>query len=173
MNSMGGIVIYTHNGTKKETNAKNSVIRMDEKSVIEFWELRQMLFEELGEQMSDEDRQELENVTKEFYLSHINKDLINWGVMIENKLIASGSLCLFNRIPYSENLTGKEGYILNIYTCPNYRKQGIASQLLNEMKEYAEQNQLKRLWLSSSDNGIALYKEHGFIEKDNEMELFL
>ncbi|HCQ8731878.1 TPA: GNAT family N-acetyltransferase [Enterococcus faecalis] len=149
------------------------IIRMDEKSVNDFWQLRQQLFEELSEIESLEDRQKLENTTKEFYLSHINKDLISWGVIIENEIIASSSLSLFNRIPYQENLTGKEGYILNIYTCPNYRKQGIASQLLNEMKEYAKQNQINRLWLSSSENGIALYKEHGFIEKSNEMEIFL
>lgn len=149
------------------------IIRMDEKLVNDFWELRQQLFEELSEIESLEDRQKLESTTKEFYLSHINKDLISWGVIIGNKIIASSSLCLFERIPYQGNLTGKEGYILNIYTCPNYRKQGIASQLLNEMKEYAKQNQINRLWLSSSENGIALYKEHGFIEKNNEMEIFL
>ncbi|QBO36179.1 GNAT family N-acetyltransferase [Periweissella cryptocerci] len=149
------------------------IIRMDEKSVNDFWQLRKQLFEELNEITSLEDTQKLENTTKEFYLSHINKDLICWGVIIENKIIASSSLCLFNRIPYQENLTGKEGYILNIYTCSNYRKQGIASQLLSEMKEYAKQNQINRLWLSSSDNGLALYKEHGFIEKNNELEIFI
>ncbi|MGY3778009.1 hypothetical protein [Isobaculum melis] len=53
------------------------IIRMDEKSVNDFWQLRQRLFEELSEIESLEDRQKLENTTKEFYLSHINKDLIS------------------------------------------------------------------------------------------------
>ncbi|MDT1958800.1 GNAT family N-acetyltransferase [Carnobacterium divergens] len=149
------------------------LIRMDEKSVNDFWQLRQQLFEELNESEFLKNKQKLENATKEFYLSHINKELVSWGVTNENKLIASSSLCLFERIPYQENLTGKEGYILNIYTCPKYRKQGIASQLLNEMMTYAKQNQINRLWLNSSDDGKSLYKEYGFIEKSNEMELFL
>ena len=46
-------------------------------------------------------------------------------------MIAIGSLCLFTRLLYIENLSGSEGYILNIHTLPKQRKQGCANQILD------------------------------------------
>ena len=39
--------------------------------------------------------------------------------------------------------------------------------------EYAKENHIKRLWLSSSEQGKRIYADCGFIMKNNEMELFL
>lgn len=149
-----------------------NIIRMNENLVNQFWRLRRQLFEELGEINNDTNIHNLEVATKEYYLSHINKDLISWGILNDNKIISCGSLCLFERVPYQENLMGKEGYILNIYTCPNFRKKGLATLILNEIIKYSSENQLKRVWLNSSINGKSLYIKHGFIEK-SEMELLL
>lgn len=38
--------------------------------------------------------------------------------------------------------------------------------------EYSRQHHIKRLWLSSSEQGKHLYARKGFIKKENEMELF-
>lgn len=149
------------------------IFQLDEKSVDEFCRLRIELFEELGEISKDSDISELKSATRQYFLSHINKDLISWGIFQSNNLAAIGSLCLFTRIPYEENLTGLEGYILNIYTAPRFRNCGFANHILNEIIEYAQKNHIKRLWLNSSESGKKLYGKRGFIKKDNEMELFL
>ena len=151
----------------------SNVIQLDERSVDEFWNLRIELFEELGEVNEDKDISQLKAVTKQYYLLHINKDLISWGIFQKEKLIAIGSLCLFNRIPYKENLSGLEDYILNIYTSPKFRKCGFANKILDNIIEYSKKNNIKRLWLNSSEQGKKLYKHKGFINKENEMELFL
>ena len=153
--------------------AKMKVVRLNEKFVNEFWRLRLQLFEELGEVNSRTNVLALETATKEYYISHINKDLISWGILDKDAVVASGALCLFERIPYHENLMGKEGYILNVYTCPDYRKKGYAGLLVNEMIKYASENGIRRLWLTSSEKGKHLYTQAGFVERDNEMELFL
>lgn len=150
-----------------------NLVKLNEESVDEFWNLRLRLFEELGEISENTNVYELERATKEYYSLHINKDLISWGVFDEGTIAASGSLCLFERIPYHENLAGREGYILNIYTCPEFRNRGIAGLLLNEIIKYASKHQIKRLWLNSSEAGKSLYFQRGFTEKNNEMELFL
>lgn len=150
-----------------------NIIVMDEKWVDEFWELRLNLFKELGEVSSNSDVHKLETATKEYYLLHINKDLISWGVLAEGHIVATGSLCLFDRIPYLENLTGREGYILNIYTLPRYRNRGFADRLVNDIIQYASKMNIPRLWLNSSKQGRHLYEKYGFKVKNNEMELFL
>ncbi|MDE5967232.1 MAG: GNAT family N-acetyltransferase, partial [Lachnospiraceae bacterium] len=72
-----------------------------------------------------------------------------------------------------ENSSGLEGYILNIYTSPEFRKRGFANQILDNIIKYSQKNNIKRLWLNSSEQGKKLYEERGFIKKENEMEMFL
>ncbi len=146
---------------------------MNAEMVDEFCKLRLQLFEELGEISSIKDIHALEEATKTYYGTHINKDLISWCIKSDHEIVAIASLCLFNRIPYEGNLTGLEGYILNVYTVPAYRKQGFAKHLITEIIEYTKENQIKRLWLNSSQDGQAIYYKAGFKMKDNEMELFL
>lgn len=152
---------------------KYKIEQLDEKNAANFWRLRKELFLELGEVSNETDTSKLKTETEQYYLSHIKKDLFCWGIYQEDKLIAIGSLCLFTRIPYNENLSGLEGYILNIYTSVEYRKCGFANQILDTIIEYSKQNNIKRLWLSSSEQGKHLYMKKGFIKKNNEMELFL
>ncbi|MDD6386980.1 GNAT family N-acetyltransferase [Lactobacillus equicursoris] len=135
--------------------------------------MRKELFLELGEITTETDVEELESASKKYYLDHIGKDLLNWGIRQDGDLAAIGSLCLFSRIPYQENLTGQEGYILNIFTSKNYRKQGMANQILDAIIDEAKKRGVRRLWLSSSDQGKPIYLDKGFREKSNEMELFL
>lgn len=151
---------------------KNEILLLDEKSVNDFWRLRIELFQELEEVSKDADCTQLESATKQYYVSHINKDLISWGVFQEGQLAATGSLCLFTRIPYNENLSGLEGYILNIYTSKQFRGNGFVNQILDNMIEYSYKNNIKRLWLNSSEQGKHLYTKKGFLQKNNEMELF-
>ena len=58
----------------------NNILQLDEKFVDDFWFLRKELFEELGEISQNMDTSELKLVTKQYFLSHINKDLISWGI---------------------------------------------------------------------------------------------
>lgn len=114
------------------------VVELDKKAVDDFWHLRKELFLELGEITTETDVEELESASKKYYLDHIGKDLLNWGIRQDGHLAAIGSLCLFSRIPYQENLTGQEGYILNIFTSKNYRKQGMANQILDAIIDEAK-----------------------------------
>ena len=80
-------------------------------------------------------------------------------------MIAIGSLCLFTRLLYIENLSGSEGYILNIHTLPKQRKQGYANQILDAIIKYSKQNNIKRLWLNFSEQGKKRIHEKGFDKK--------
>ena len=152
---------------------KHEIVQLDEKSVNDFWRLRRELFLELGEISDETDISKLKSATEQYYLSHINKDLLCFGIRCKEKIAAIGSLCLFSRIPYQENLSGAEGYILNIYTSGQFRKHGFAGLILDTITEYCKRQHIERLWLSSSEQGKHLYEGKGFTKKENEMELFL
>lgn len=149
------------------------IVVLNREDVDSFWKLRLGLLKELGEICSDINLIELEQSTKDFFLSSINKNLICYGVVENNEIISIVSLCLFDRIPYPENLKGKEGYILNVYTCPGFRRQGLAKLLLQEIIIYANNHDINKLWLNSSEYGKYLYSSLGFICKNDEMVLML
>lgn len=78
--------------------------------------------------------------------------------------VACGTLALFVRPPYPGNLAGREGYVLNMYTLPAWRRRGMANALLVAIKAYAREQQLGRLWLHASDEGRSLYERFGFAD---------
>lgn len=60
-----------------------------------------------------------------------------------------------------------EGYITNVAVFPEYRRQGIAAQILQVFLQFAEANQLAFLTLEvrpSNAAAIALYQNFGFEE---------
>lgn len=152
---------------------KLEIFNLDKSHVNEFIDMRITLFKELGEVNENDDIISLSKSTKNYFLSNIGRSLLCWGIKVDNKIVAIASLNLFYRIPYLENLSGKEGYILNIYTLPNYRQKGMAGKLLNTIIDYAKENGFGRLWLNSSEQGKSVYVRHGFETVDNVMELYI
>src|ERR1022692_3950367 len=48
----------------------------------------------------------------------------------DKKVIASSGLIVHRHAPSNRNPTGREGYIMNRYTVPEFRGRGIATRLL-------------------------------------------
>lgn len=63
-------------------------------------------------------------------------------------------------------INGLEGYIISMYTLPEYRKKGIAGGILDKLLKKGEELGLGKLYLHASNDGISLYKQNGFIETD-------
>ena len=68
--------------------------------------------------------------------------------------------------------TGKRALVLNVYTEPEFRRQGIARRLMLAVIAWACEQGLRSLSLHASDFGRALYEELGF-RQTNEMRLYL
>lgn len=147
------------------------IIEMNVAHCDVFCSLRLQLFKELSEIDAKANISALEMASKEYYDSHIGKDLLCWGIASGDEIVATASLCLFSRMPYAGNLAGKEGYILNVYTVPLFRRRGMSKSLVDTIVEYAKKNGIARLWLNSSEQGKSIYQECGFVENDTEMEL--
>ena len=75
--------------------------------------------------------------------------------------------------PSYGDLSGKKGYITNMYTRREYRKQGIACKLLDAVKDYAISAGCSTLALNASDAGYPVYKKYGFEDVSGEMKLKL
>lgn len=62
----------------------------------------------------------------------------------------------------------RQGYVLNVFTEPAWRRRGLAGALMSRMIEWAKENGLDSLVLHASDEGRPLYEKLGFTST-NEM----
>jgi GNAT superfamily N-acetyltransferase len=63
---------------------------------------------------------------------------------------------------------GRQGTVVNVFTEPQWRRQGIAGLLIKEIITWSKDERLDRLLLHASDEGRSLYERLGFIA-GNEM----
>ena len=101
---------------------------------------------------------------------------VGWLLSLENapnKIIAGAGVHLRRVLPHPiENgatfAEGRHGIIVNVFTEPEWRRQGLAGMLLKQIIDWARDEKLDRLLLHASANGRALYERLGFMAT-NEM----
>jgi ribosomal protein S18 acetylase RimI-like enzyme len=75
---------------------------------------------------------------------------------------AGGGLWLMEWPPGPLDLLDRRGYIMNVYTEPGYRSQGLARRLVTEMMDYSRAHGLNTALLHASDAGYPIYTSIGF-----------
>lgn len=126
-------------------------------------DLRMALFCELGELAQPDADPALRQATQAYFIQAQQEGSARtWLVEEGGEPVACATQALFVRPPYPGNLAGREGYLLNFYTRPAWRKRGMARALLHAMVTHAREQQLGKLWLHASDQGRALYETFGF-----------
>jgi len=96
-----------------------------------------------------------------------------WLAEEGNKIVGISSLVFYHRPPTLLNGSSLYAHILNVYTLPEYRRQGIATALLKEIIEYVKSTPANRISLNASEEGRPVYERLGFQASDDEMILKL
>lgn len=76
--------------------------------------------------------------------------------------VACAGLASFERPPAPGAIDAREGYVLNMYTAPEWRRKGLARAMMEAVLAHARQSKLNKLWLHASDDGRPLYESLGF-----------
>jgi GNAT superfamily N-acetyltransferase len=105
---------------------------------------------------------------------HLADDSVQaWVVEAEGQVVASGVVTLVDWPPGPGARDSRYAYLHGIYTAPDYRRRGLARQVVNAAVEYCRALGLRRLFLHASDAGQPLYAGLGFEMVENEMVLDL
>jgi GNAT superfamily N-acetyltransferase len=86
------------------------------------------------------------------------------------EVVAGAGLWLKEWIPNPDDITGRQGYILNVYTEPHARKRGLAKRLVTAAMDYCAERGIALVLLHPSDAGLPIYKSMGF-QQSSEMRL--
>ena len=107
----------------------------------------------------------------DFYKKQLNSNnFAIFGVIENNKIIATGSLSFVYKPPYYNCPNGKIGLLSSMYVDPSYRRCGIATKMLDVIVSYAKDNNCSLIHITASKMGELLYSKYGFIKKNNFME---
>lgn len=121
-----------------------------------------------------EDRSSFLHSTELYFSNAIEKETyFGWIVEMEGQTVAMGGVNVFMRMPYPENPQGKEFYLLNLYTLPEFRRLGMGSALVQKAIELAKGHYAPRLWLDSTIKGLSIFEKAGFQRNQSAMELAL
>lgn len=88
-----------------------------------------------------------------------------------DRVIATGGVSFYRVMPTYHNPSGEKAYIMNMYTAPEYRRQGVARKTLDMLVEACHQRGVRFITLEATEAGRALYASYGFVPMNDEMIL--
>ena len=115
---------------------------------------------------SDTEQQTVE-LLRDYFSRHIDSDdFIAALAEVDGKIAATAFLVISER-PVNPRyfITGKTAVILNVLTYPEFRRQGIATKLLELLIEEAKKENASFIELSATPMGKSVYEKAGFEEK--------
>jgi len=98
-------------------------------------------------------RKSIQNGSFYAILAEYNNHVISFGGMVIKQIPGD-----FNKATY------QEGDILNMYTIPAARRQGISSMILAELLKTAKSMGISKVALHTSKDGEQLYRKFGFTD---------
>lgn len=120
----------------------------------------------------DADMSEVEKQTCDYYQRALcDGSHIAYLVFDEGHFAGAGGVSFFQVMPTYHNPSGNKAYIMNMYTRPEYRRQGIAYKTLDLLITDAKSKGITAISLEATDMGRPLYEKYGFVKMNDEMEL--
>lgn len=120
----------------------------------------------------DVDMFEVEKESYEYYKYALeNGGHIAYLVYDNGKFIGAGGVSFYRVMPTYHNPSGRKAYIMNMYTAPEYRRQGVAYHTLDLLVKESKKQGILQIALEATDMGRPLYERYGFVQMEKEMEL--
>ncbi len=120
----------------------------------------------------DTDMSVVEKESREYYQGVLESGgHIAYLVYDGDTFVGAGGVSFYQVMPTYHNPTGKKAYVMNMYTAPEYRRQGIAFHTLDLLVKAARKQGVSQIALEATDMGRPLYKKYGFVQMEDEMEL--
>ena len=118
------------------------------------------------------DMTQVERETRAYYRSALADGTHTAYLVFDGDLfVGAGGVSYYSVMPTYHNPTGQKAYIMNMYTRPPYRRQGIARRTLDLLVRDAESRGVRAISLEATEMGRPLYEAYGFVPMTSEMEL--
>ena len=130
----------------------------------------QMRINQLREEGATEDI-DLVSALRDYYDRHMaDGTFVSWLAMDGEKIIGTSGMSFVEKPPYFGCPSGRIGLLSSMFTDQNYRRMGIAKELLSRVIEEARAYGCGTVQITASDMGVKLYTAYGFTHNGNFMQ---
>ena len=118
------------------------------------------------------DMSDVETESRRYYEKALQTDEhAAYLVFDGDKFIGAGGVSFYQIMPTYHNPSGIKAFNMNMYTNPDYRRQGIAMETLRLLVDEARSRGISLIALEATAAGRPLYEKFGFVSAECEMEL--
>ena len=141
--------------------SKAGLDRLDE--IIKF--RLEFIREDMGPQTLENETAMKEQLV-DYLKYHLNRDCFVFTALEDEKIVSIAFLLIMEKPANPNFLHGRVGNIMNVYTVPEKRCQGIAGNVIKQIMEFGKTQNLDFLELKAAPMGYPLYKKLGFEDAD-------
>lgn len=114
---------------------------------------------------------DLKPALRDYYNRHTaDGTFVSWLALDGNKVIGTSGMSFVEKPPYFGCPNGKIGLLSSMFTSKEYRRQGIAKELLTRIVNEAKEYGCGAVQITASDMGVLLYTDFGFKKNGNFMQ---
>jgi len=140
-----------------------------------FIKLRFDFIGEFHKNIDETEKDKIKTSLKDYFERNIGDNKFIGMVCEYNGTVVSVACLIMEEWPPNRNfINGKIGTLLNVYTYPEYRKNGIGTNVIKKIIEEAKEKNISIINLLATEDGINVYRKLGFAEtEDKSMRLKL
>ncbi len=107
----------------------------------------------------------------DYYHRHLaDGTFVSWLAVDGDRIIGTSGMSFVEKPPYFSCPSGRSGLLSSMYIDPDYRRKGIAKELLRRVVEEARAYGCGNVQITASDMGVLLYTDFGFRKNGNFMQ---
>lgn len=144
--------------------------RMEKQDIEKLIDIR---IDQLREEGAAEDI-DLKPHLRDYYERHMaDGTFVSWLAVDGDLIVGTSGMSFVEKPPYFSCPTGRIGLLSSMYTNKDYRRKGIARELLGRVVEEARAYGCGCVQITASDMGVLLYTDFGFKKNGNFMQFNL
>jgi ribosomal protein S18 acetylase RimI-like enzyme len=126
-------------------------------------DMRILMLSELGAEGDEFVVDDLRRELQEYYSNAVrNREYLSWIAFEGNQVAGIGGMVIRTQPGNFRNPSGRVGYLINMYTGPQFRRQGICSNLLRRLTDSARELGVTAFELHATPDGAPVYEKFGF-----------
>lgn len=114
----------------------------------------------------------MEAVFREHLRAHLGEDVRGWVITVAGRIVAAAAVSVLPIVPAPGRLDMRWALLHNVYVLPEFRRRGLARQLVETARDWCKAEGFTRMSLNASQAGRPLYEAMGF-HPTNQMSLDL